>query len=77
MCMQQDIQAGDRVKFINRRDDGLLCEEHGVILYKIDRGTFAVLDDDQYYCVELDDGRVIDLPERVLRLVRPMRVHRL
>ena len=74
--MQEDIQADDRVKFIRRRDDGLLCEEHGVILYKIDRGTFAVLDDDQYYCVELDDGRVIDCPKRVLSLVCPLRVHR-
>ena len=74
--MQQDIQPGDHVKMDSRHDDGLLYEDQGVILYKIDRGSFAVLDDDQYYCVKLDNGRVIGCPERILRLVCPLRVYR-
>ncbi|MBS5508250.1 MAG: hypothetical protein KHX31_06410 [Akkermansia sp.] len=74
--MTQDIQSGDHVEMETRRDDGLLYMDQGVILYKIDRGTFAVLDDDEYYCVQFDNDKVIDCPARVLRLVRPLRVHR-
>ncbi len=74
--MKQDIHPDDRVQFETRCDNGWLYMEQGVVLYKIDLGTFAVLHDDEYYCVRLDNGSVIDCPARVLRLVRPLRVYR-
>lgn len=63
--MQQDYHLGDRVRLDIRRDDGLLYEEQGVVMYKLAQG----MDDDPYYCIQLFSGKAIDCPGRVLTLV--------